>query len=155
MFYEQLTFRMYFPRAEKPVEAEPVDQESEQSEQGAGIVLVAEDEPSVRDLLCRILREQGYTVLEASDGKEAVLEAANVEKIHLLVTDMIMPRMSGKELSDRIQTKHSDIKVLFVSGYTDSAISHHGILHKDVNFLAKPFTSTQLIKTVRRVLDAK
>ncbi|MCK4624242.1 MAG: PAS domain S-box protein, partial [Phycisphaerae bacterium] len=147
------TFRMYLPRAKKPIKSTTAESEPDQSGQGTEIILVAEDEPLVRDLLCRILRETGYTVLVAADGKEAINAATNEGKIHLLVTDVVMPHMSGKELSDQIQGEHPDIKVLFVSGYTDNAISHHGILNKGVNFLAKPFTSVQLIRTVRRVLD--
>ncbi len=149
------TFRTYLPRAKKPIKSTTAEPGPDQSGRGTEIILVAEDEPLVRDLLCRILRETGYTVLVASDGREAINAATNEGKIHLLVTDVVMPHMSGKELSDQIRVEHPDIKVLFVSGYTDNAISHHGVLHKGVNFLAKPFTSAQLTRTVRRVLDAK
>ncbi len=148
------TFRIYLPRVDTPAETAR-GREPGPLPRGTEIILVAEDEPLVRDLACRILREQGYTVLEAGNGREALLTAGKYAdgEIHLLITDVIMPHMSGKDLADHIKEKHPDIKVLFVSGYTNNTVTHHGVLQKGVNFLAKPFTSGQITRTVRRVLD--
>ncbi len=150
------TFRIYLPRVDAPAETVRV-REPGPLPRGTETVLVAEDEPLVRDLACRILCEQGYTVLEAGDGKEALLTAGKYAdgEIHLLITDVIMPHMSGKDLAEQVKALHPKIKVLFVSGYTNNTVTHHGVLQKGVNFLAKPFTSGRLIRTARRVLDAK
>lgn len=149
------TFKIYLPRVDTPAEHLMREYEPGILPRGTETVLIAEDEPLVRDLTCRVLREQGYTVLEASDGGEALraAEKSADEKIHLLVTDIVMPHMSGKDLAEQIEALHPKIKVLFVSGYTNNTVTHHGVLQKGVNFLAKPFTSGRLIRTVRRVLD--
>ncbi len=124
--------------------------------QGTETVLVVEDEPPVRELTCRVLREQGYTVLDATNGKEALhkVHAYAGARIDLLVTDMVMPRMGGKALADQLMAVYPHIKVLFVSGYTTDAIVHHGRLDLGTNFLSKPFTPTALIRKVQEVLDA-
>jgi len=124
--------------------------------QGTETVLVVEDEPPVRELTCRVLREQGYTVLDATNGKEALhkVHAYAGARIDLLVTDMVMPRMGGKALAEQLMAVYPHIKVLFVSGYTTDAIVHHGRLDLGTNFLSKPFTPTALIRKVQEVLDA-
>jgi YesN/AraC family two-component response regulator len=94
-------------------------------------------------------------VLEATNGKEAlrVVQEEAGRKIHLLLTDVVMPQMGGKELADRLKILQPDIKVLFISGYTDNAIVHHGVLEPNINFLQKPFSPTALPRKVREVLD--
>jgi two-component system cell cycle sensor histidine kinase/response regulator CckA len=101
------------------------------------------------------LREQGYNVLEATDGNGAMNLAREQkdEKIHLLLTDMVMPRMGGKELVKWIEVLHPGIRVLFISGYTEHAVAQHSVLKLGTPFLQKPFSPTSLAKKVREVLD--
>jgi DNA-binding NtrC family response regulator len=117
-------------------------------------ILVVEDEEEVRKLAVRILQRQGYTVLEGSHGNEA-LNICNKHDgpIHLLVTDVVMPKMSGRELAQCIASIQPEIKVLYMSGYTDNAITHHGVLEKGMNYIQKPFTVDGLARKVREVLD--
>ncbi|MDY7009279.1 MAG: ATP-binding protein [Planctomycetota bacterium] len=151
------TFKIYLPRVVTPVERMKHEYEPENVPRGNETIMVAEDESSVRKMTCRMLRDQGYIVLEASDGKEAIRAAEGFTggEIHMLITDVIMPHMSGKDLVGRVKTIHPNIKVLFVSGYTDNAIVHHGVLDEGVNFLVKPFSTRQLARTVHRLLNAK
>jgi two-component system, cell cycle sensor histidine kinase and response regulator CckA len=117
-------------------------------------VLVVEDEPEVRTLACEILQERGYRVLEA-DGAEHALRVteAHRETIHLLLTDVVMPGASGRDLVDRLATTRPAMKVLYMSGYTDHAIVHHGVLHPGVAYIPKPFTPDEMARKVRAVLD--
>jgi CheY-like chemotaxis protein len=103
----------------------------------------------------KTLRERGYTVLEASDGIDALSVAdAHEGEIHLLLTDVVMPQMGGKALAERMLRKRPALKILYTSGYTDNAIVHHGALDKGVALLQKPYTSLALTRRVRDVLDA-
>jgi response regulator RpfG family c-di-GMP phosphodiesterase len=122
---------------------------------GNETVLLVEDEPLVRGLALRILRGQGYQVLEASNGNEALYVAQEQpeEIIHLLLTDVIMPHLGGKELAERLKNLRPNIKVLFTSGYTDHAISQYGLLNPNIAFLEKPFSPSGLVRKVREVLD--
>jgi len=121
---------------------------------GSETVLVVEDEPELRTLAREILGAWGYTVLDSGDPAEALRLAARHEgSIHLLVTDVVMPGMSGREVADRLLHTRPDLKVLFMSGYTDSAIVHHGVLDPGTPFLHKPFTPDALARKVRDVLD--
>ena len=122
---------------------------------GSETVLLVEDEPAVRGLARDILHQQGYTVLEAADGDEALrVGREHGGPIHLLVTDVVMPQMGGRELADRLRAGRSETKVLYVSGYTDDAILHQGVSETGTAFLAKPFTAAALAHKVRQVLDA-
>jgi CheY-like chemotaxis protein len=121
---------------------------------GNETVLLVEDEPSVRGLAARVLRNQGYEVLEAVNGDEA-LQIANRHKgkIDLLLTDVVMPQIGGKELYDQLKPMRADLKVLFTSGYTETAILHQGELPPGVAFLQKPFSPIFLTHKVREILD--
>jgi CheY-like chemotaxis protein len=114
-----------------------------------------EDEPGVLEVAAEALRLQGYTVLTASSPAEALqLAQSYPEPIHLLVTDVVMPVMSGRELADYLTRLHPQMRVLYVSGYTENTIVHHGVLETGVHFLPKPYTPAQLIQKVREVLDS-
>ena len=119
-------------------------------------MLVAEDEPQLRALVRRSLTERGYHVLEAADGRDALeVAAAHRGPIHLLVTDVVMPALSGNELAARLQAIHPGLRVIFVSGYSDDAIDRHGVLAPDSVFLQKPFMPDILAGAVRKLLDAE
>lgn len=150
------TFKIYLPRVEEPPDAVPLRDTTQAAPQGSETVLLVEDEPVVRELASRILREQGYTVLEATNGEEAVhvAQACAGATIALLVTDVVMPRMSGKTLAEQLISWYPRIKVLFISGYATDAITHHGQLDAGTNFLSKPFARTTFACKVREVLDS-
>jgi len=115
-----------------------------------------EDEDGVRALAALVLRSSGYTVLEARDGQDALsLAQQHSGRIHLLVTDVVMPRMSGRQLADQLALARPDIKTLFVSGYTDDAVVGHGMLEGSMAFLQKPFAGTLFACKVREVLNAE
>jgi len=117
-------------------------------------ILVVEDEKAVREIACRILRSRGYNVLEAENGVEALRLAQNYEHhIHLAVTDVVMPGIGGKTVIARLEKFRPGIKALFISGYTENAIVHHGILDSGVDFLPKPFTADGLARKIREMLD--
>jgi response regulator RpfG family c-di-GMP phosphodiesterase len=130
-------------------------EETEFLPRGNETVLLVEDEPLVQDLAHRLLIGQGYKVLVAFNGKEALrIAQENIEeKIHLLLTDVVMPQMGGKELSEKLKLLRPDIRVLYTSGYADNAIVHHGILESGAYFLQKPFSPQSLSQKVREVLD--
>jgi two-component system cell cycle sensor histidine kinase/response regulator CckA len=122
---------------------------------GSETILLVEDDASVRTLACNVLRRHGYQVLEALSGGDALLQSEqHAHPIQLLLTDVVMPKMSGPQLAARIRTSRDNIRVLFMSGYTDDATGQHGLSDRDVDFLPKPFTPEQMVKKVREVLDA-
>jgi PAS domain S-box-containing protein len=123
---------------------------------GNECVLLVEDDEQVRALACAILRRHGYRVLDASSGGEALLICEQVkEPIDLLLTDVVMPRMSGRELAERVSARRPDIKVLFMSGYTDDAVMRHGVLGAEMALVSKPLMPQPLLSKLREVLDAK
>ncbi len=149
------TFKIYLPRVDAAPDTllparEPV------TVAGTETILLAEDDAVLRPLAKGLLEKLGYTVLDAADAVEA-LEAARqyTEVIHLLLTDVVMPGASGRELARQLESHRPDVKVLYVSGYTDDAIVHHGMLEPGLNFLQKPFTPAALARKVREVLDTK
>jgi len=149
------TFKIYLPRVEGAVETIPHPDGPHAMPRGTEVVLLVEDEPSVRALAARVLRAQGYTVLVADNGAEALqVIQTHTGVIDLLVTDVVMPEMSGKALAEHVMRHYPGIRVLFISGYTDRAIVHHGRLERDVAFLQKPFTPLVLAQKVREALDA-
>jgi PAS domain S-box-containing protein len=122
---------------------------------GTETLLLAEDEAGVRSLARQVLEGCGYRVLEAADGDEALRVAAGYRQpIALLVTDVVMPRLGGRETAEHLRASHPETRVLFLSGYTDDAVVRHGVLEAEVQFLQKPFTPAALAQKVRKVLDA-
>ncbi|MGD0918520.1 MAG: ATP-binding protein [Thermodesulfobacteriota bacterium] len=149
------TFKIYLPRIEEEASRLPHRDEVGYLPKGTETVLLVEDEPLVRNLAARVLRQQGYSVLEAPDGAEgmAIAREHASEEVHLLLSDVVMPRMGGRELADRLKTLWPGIKVLFTSGYTYNAIIQHGLLDRETAFLEKPFSISGLVRKVREVLD--
>jgi CheY-like chemotaxis protein len=118
--------------------------------------MLVEDEEIVRNLVREILEGKGYTVLEARNGAEALELGRTFDgRIHLLVTDVVMPKMSGRELAEELLATHPETKVLYMSGYTDGIIGNHGVLEPRTELLQKPFSVDLLAEKVRRVLDAR
>lgn len=148
------TFRIYFPcheialaRAKKVTRIQP-------DYRGAETILLVEDEESILKMTKIMLERMGYKVLATNAPLEAIDIASNHDnKIHLLITDVVMPAMNGKDLSLKIQALHPEIKVLFMSGYTSNVIAHHDILDGGVNFIQKPFSKANLGETIRKTLD--
>jgi signal transduction histidine kinase/ActR/RegA family two-component response regulator len=149
-------FRCYFPRAATPDGVAQFTAITPAPSRGAETILIAEDEAELRALMRRALERQGYHVLQAGDGAEALDVAANHDgPIHLVVTDVVMPRLSGKELAVRLLERRPGIRVLFISGYSDEAIERHGVLTPDSVYLEKPVSPEALSRTVRELLDAQ
>jgi PAS domain S-box-containing protein len=148
------TFTIELPRIDAPAELPGDPGIPAAAPHGSETVLLVEDEPEVRGLARDILQQQGYTVLESADGDEALrIGREHVGPIHLLVTDVVMPLMGGRELADRLRVGRGETKVLYVSGYTDDAILHQGVSETGMAFLPKPFTASALAHKVRQVLD--
>ena len=148
------TFKVYFPRASEPERQGAVPAPADALE-GTETILLAEDQPEVRSVARAVLERYGYQVLEASHGHEALrILRAHQQKIHLLLSDVVMPSMSGPELARLVQLEEPGIRVLYASGYTDDAIVRHGVLDPGVAFLQKPFTPTALLRKIRELLDA-
>ena len=117
-------------------------------------MLLVEDEDQVRAILRQILENQGYHVLSASHGEEALAISQEPGDIQLMITDVVMPQMSGRELAERVVAERPSLRVLFMSGYTDDAIVRHGLLDDKLNFIQKPFDSATVARKVREVLDS-
>jgi len=148
------TFNIYLPRVDETLEEMRKKGTREDLPAGGETILVVEDEEDVRRLAVRILERQGYTVLEASCGNDAlVLSKERKEPIHMVLTDVVMPGMSGPQLTGQLIHLHPKMKVLYMSGYTDNAVLHHGVLEEGVNYIQKPFTIDGLMKKMREVLD--
>ncbi len=147
------TFRVFLPRVERPAEEAPAAVTSQPPECGSETVLLVEDEASLRAWMSETLADLGYKVLDASDGHQALAVAASHgSTIHLLLTDVVMPGMSGQELLTRLSPQHPETKVLYVSGYTDDAVVLRSVLSASVAFLQKPFTREALARNIRAVL---
>jgi two-component system, cell cycle sensor histidine kinase and response regulator CckA len=149
------TFKVYFPAAEGAATVLSSSSSKETSPRGSETVLVVEDEERVRQLACTILRRYGYNVLEAQSGGDAFLLCEqHTATIHLLLTDVVMPRMSGRQLAERLGAVRPTMKVLYMSGYTNDAVVRHGILDSTIAFIQKPITPDALARKVRETLDA-
>ena len=149
------SFRIYLPRAAKSVVPGKSRIIPRTTPRGIETILLVEDEEALRVFTVRTLRLCGYVVIEAANGNEALRVAEKYdEPIHLLITDVVMPGMGGRKLADQLAPLHANMKVLYISGYTDDAVIRHGIAHEEVEFLQKPFSAIALAVKVREVLDA-
>ncbi len=147
------TVKVYLPRIDQPVPAEKMSRRK-LPVRGSETILLAEDDEMVRSLVRETLEREGYRVVAAADPVEAQkLAEAHRGPIHLLITDVVMPKVSGRELANSLQERRPELKVLYMSGYTDNAILNSGILRKEVAFLQKPFTPAALAEKVRDVLE--
>jgi PAS domain S-box-containing protein len=151
------TFKIYLPRLEADeISATTAERPEVVPESGSETVLLVEDEPAVRSLARRVLERHGYTVLEARDGMDALRVAEQYRQpIQLLVTDMMMPELSGRDVWTALSAKRSDLRVLYMSGYTNDDMIRRGFLDAGAAFLQKPFTSIDLARAARTVLDAR
>jgi two-component system cell cycle sensor histidine kinase/response regulator CckA len=147
------TFKIWFPRSDGSRGEEETEAGDIPPPLGRETVLVVEDEDEVRELVRQVLENSGYTVLTASDGVEAI-EVATASKIpvHLVITDVVMPKMGGPEAAKSLEKRFPGVSVLYISGYTDEAIVRHGVLEPGISFLGKPFTADTLLRKVREVL---
>lgn len=149
------TFQIYLPRVDAAVESREVEKHTELP-LGWETILIVEDEDALRALIRKALKKFGYQVLEACHGGEALLICEQATgPIHLLLVDVVLPQMSGPGIAARMVHLQPDMKVLFMSGYAENAIVHHGVLDQSVPFLQKPFKPLTLVRKVREVLDAK
>jgi len=148
------TFKIYFPRVEGPPEEFETLGQRAALARGTETVLLVEDEAEVRKLVREILEMNGYKVLEVDRGSKAIEIGKRCEEpIHLMITDVVMPGMSGRELAQRLAPVRPQMRVLYMSGYTENAIVHHGVLDEETAFIQKPFTPAALALKVRHVLD--
>jgi len=148
------TFKVYLPRVEKPISAEEKKEKKAVAVTGSETILIVEDDDMVRNFATRVLKGLGYTILSAADGKEAIsISGDHQGPIHLILTDVVMPGMSGPAVEETLRVSRPGIKALYMSGYTDNAIVHHGVLDKGKVFLQKPFTPDSLGRKVRERLD--
>jgi len=149
------TFKVYFPRVGGAADVRPSQRPEPTTGRGTETILLVEDDGQVRALARTVLRRNGYVVLEASNGGEALLICEkHGSKIHLLLTDVVLPLMSGRELSERLARLRPEMKVLFMSGYTNDAVLQHGVLDSGVAYLQKPLTPASLTRKVREVIGA-
>ncbi len=148
------SFRIYLPVSGESSEPEAVISEESVKSDGSETILLAEDNEQVREMTNEILTWQGYKVLIAENGRDALAALDQHDgPVHLLLTDVIMPDMNGRELFERIAVQDPAMKVIFMSGYTDNVITHHGVMEPGVNFIQKPFSIKALTAKVREVLD--
>jgi signal transduction histidine kinase/CheY-like chemotaxis protein len=154
---EGTVIKIYLPRhygAEAMVDPAPASSDTLPHARGEEIILVVEDEERVRHMSVDSLRELGYTIVQASDGEQALEMLTSQPRIDMLFTDIVMPGINGRILADRARQDRPDLKILYTTGYTHNAIVHNGMLDPGVSFIPKPFTLDQLATKVRQVLDA-
>ena len=148
------TFKVYLPRVLETSPSVKSNPGLSQMPRGSETLLLAEDEAAVRALARHVLESCGYFVLEAEDGSAGLRVAKqHPGPIHLLLTDVVMPYVGGRQLAESVLALQPEAKVLFLSGYTDDAVVRHGVLEANTNFLQKPFTPAALAQKVREVLD--
>jgi len=150
------TFKIYLPRVDQPAETFRSEKPRTAIQRGTETILLVEDDKSLRELTSSVLKDSGYQVLTAADTEEGLaLCSANRDELHLLVTDVIMPGMNGRQLAEQVKQLSPRTKVLYVSGYTNNAIVHYGVLDPGLWFLPKPFALSALVAKVREVLDSE
>jgi two-component system, cell cycle sensor histidine kinase and response regulator CckA len=159
-FYSEVgkgtTFKIYLPQVDEPVQTLETAKPGSLPPRGTETILVAEDQQSIRELTCEFLKASGYTVLEATDGSQALELAECYEgAIDLLLTDVVMPKMGGRELANRLSAARPQIKALYMSGYAEYSPAGHDMLDPDAIWLQKPFSLNHLLYKVREVLDAR
>jgi PAS domain S-box-containing protein len=148
------TFRVYFPRVEGPQAPVAAPEQKTGSLRGSETILVAEDEAQLRRFMVGVLTDHGYRAITATNGAEAVaICQRDAGTIHLIVTDVVMPEMGGKQLVDAVSPERPGVRILFISGYAENAIVHHGRLDPGVELLSKPFNAVTFLRRVRAVLD--
>ena len=148
------TFTIYLPLTLEGADKPLVAVSGTAAPRGTETILLVDDDSAVRSVARIALEEAGYVVIEASGGEEALADVvARSIKVALLITDVVMPRMGGKELARRLQAISPKVRVLYASGYTTNVISHHGILEAGVDYLQKPFSSLEFLTKVREILD--
>jgi two-component system cell cycle sensor histidine kinase/response regulator CckA len=148
------TFTIYLPRYTGPLRIAPEHHERRTLPGGTETVLLVEDEATVRSSVHRLLRRHGYKVIEARHGADALRIAEDAgETIDMVLTDIVMPEMGGRELVDRLRDRHPGLKVLFMSGYSDKAVAVDGVMPPDTGFVQKPFTAEELTRRIREILD--
>ncbi len=149
------TFKIYLPRTDQPAEPNVVEKRPAEVQRGTETILLVEDDPQLRQLSSTVLSHCGYNVLVAASPEEGIAVCqANHRDIRLLVTDVVMPRMNGRQLAEQIVQVCPNLRVLYISGYTNNAIVHYGVLDPGLWFLPKPFSLSALVAKVREVLDA-
>jgi nitrogen-specific signal transduction histidine kinase/ActR/RegA family two-component response regulator len=149
------TFKVYLPQVQDSLHLTPVAEAPDStSSKGHETILLVEDEPAVRELTCMVLSERGYSVIEAQNAGDAVrLAKKHGAQIHLLLTDVVMPGMSGHDLAKRLTAQHPNLRVLYMSGYTYNIFAENEALEGGLSFLQKPFTPKALAQRVREALD--
>jgi len=150
------TFKVYLPEVKKDADLEKKEQTHVDDLSGSETVLIVEDNDSLRNFAQKILHIYGYRTLNAENGEDALMVCKEHDgRIDLMITDVVMPKIGGREAAKRLQPLYPQMKVIYMSGYTDNAIVHHGVLEPGLNFLEKPFTPEGLARKVREVLDAE
>jgi two-component system, cell cycle sensor histidine kinase and response regulator CckA len=148
------TIKINFPQIAKEAQNENEILKLEESFSGSETILLVEDEDIVRRLTRKILSGYGYNILEASYGEDAIrIINEFLDPVHLILSDVVMPQMSGVKMAEKIKEKLPDVKVLFISGYTEETIGRHGKFDSTISFLQKPYTPIELAKMVRKILD--
>jgi CheY-like chemotaxis protein len=148
------TFKIYLPKVKEYVKGEEKEQTPVIKLDGSETVLIVEDDDSLRKLAQKFLQSYGYRVLAAENGEDALRISKEHEgPIDLLITDVVMPKMNGKETAERLQPLYPRMKIIYMSGYTDDSIVHHGVLAPGLNFIEKPFSPKGLACKMREVLD--
>lgn len=149
------TFKIFLPRVDEFASDLETVEDTQPIPRGSESLLLVEDEEQVRRIICEVLEQQGYSVLTAANGEEALKMAEDARTdVQLLLTDVVMPQMSGPELAEQLSVLRPQLKVLYISGYTDDAIVRHGLLDEKLHFLQKPFDAASLARKVREVFDS-
>ena len=148
------TFKVYLPAVDEPVVRETPKPAADRPERGTETILVVEDEPGVRTMVCRLLERLGYTVIEAVNGEDGLRVAGQMARIDLVLTDVMMPKKTGPEMAAELEARRAGTKVLFMSGYAENAIVQNGTIAPGAQLLEKPFSGESLARRVRAVLDA-